>query len=97
MSDWKKLSSHVRTTMERMQLNIEDNSYTEYRLEDIKGSSPAIRKIKETTGIIAPSDLPVLIEGESGTGKDMFAHSIHQLSERSDFPFVKVNCAASSG
>lgn len=62
-------------------------------MEDIKGSSLAIRKIKETTGIIAPSDLPVLIEGESGTGKDMFAHSIHQLSERSDFPFVKVNCA----
>ena len=94
MSDWKKLSSHVRTTMERIQLNVADNSYTEYRLADIKGSSPAIRKIKETIEIIAPSDLPVLIEGESGTGKDMFAHSIHQLSERSDFPFVKVNCAA---
>ncbi|MEK3980840.1 sigma 54-interacting transcriptional regulator [Psychrobacillus sp. FSL K6-2836] len=94
MSDWKKLSSHVRNTMERIQLNIEDNSYTEYRLGDIKGTSPAIRKIKETIEIIAPSDLPVLIEGESGTGKDMFAHSIHQLSERSDYPFVKVNCAA---
>lgn len=94
MSDWKKLSSHVRNTMERIQLNLEDNSYSEYRLEEIKGSSPAIRKIKETVEIIAPSDLPVLIEGESGTGKDMFAHSIHQLSERSDFPFVKVNCAA---
>ncbi|WP_277586183.1 sigma-54 interaction domain-containing protein [Psychrobacillus antarcticus] len=94
MSDWKKLSSHVRNTMERIQLNIEDNSYTEYRLESIKGSSPAIRKIKDTIEIIAPSDLPVLIEGESGTGKDMFAHSIHQLSERSDCPFVKVNCAA---
>ncbi|WP_144510875.1 sigma-54-dependent Fis family transcriptional regulator [Bacillus sp. FJAT-22090] len=94
MSDWKKLSSHVRTTMERIQLNMEDNSYTEYKLGDIKGTSPAIRKIKETIETIAPSDLPVLIEGESGTGKDMFAHSIHQLSERSDCPFVKVNCAA---
>lgn len=94
MSDWKKLSSHVRNTMERIQLNIEDNSYTEYRLGDIKGTSPTIRKVKETIEIIAPSDLPVLIEGESGTGKDMFAHSIHQLSERSDYPFVKVNCAA---
>ena len=94
MSDWKKLSSHVRTTMERIQLNIEDNSYIEYKLSDIKGNSPAIRKIKETIEIIAPSDLPVLIEGESGTGKDMFAHSIHQLSDRSDSLFVKVNCAA---
>ncbi|SDM70732.1 PAS domain S-box-containing protein [Psychrobacillus sp. OK028] len=94
MSDWKKLSSHVRTTMERIQLNSDDNSYNEYKLGEIKGSSPAIRKIKETIEIIAPSELPVLIEGESGTGKDLFAHSIHQLSERSDFPFVKVNCAA---
>ncbi|WP_342598665.1 sigma 54-interacting transcriptional regulator [Psychrobacillus sp. FSL H8-0483] len=94
MSDWKKLSSHVRTTMERIQFNKEDNSYKEYRLADIKGTSSAMRKIKETVEMIAPSDLPVLIEGESGTGKEIFAHSIHQLSERSDAPFVKVNCAA---
>ncbi|MDF2067947.1 sigma 54-interacting transcriptional regulator [Bacillus sp. Cr_A10] len=94
MSDWKKLSSHVRTTMERIQLNKEDNSYKEYHLVDIKGTSVAMRKIKETIEMIAPSDLPVLIEGESGTGKEMFAHSIHQLSDRSDELFVKVNCAA---
>ncbi|GGA37472.1 sigma-54 interaction domain-containing protein [Psychrobacillus lasiicapitis] len=94
MSDWKKLSSHVRTTMERIQLNMEDNSYKDYYLGDIKGTSAAVRKIKETIEIIAPSDIPVLIEGESGTGKEIFAHSIHQLSERSNEPFVKVNCAA---
>lgn len=94
MSDWKKLSSHVRTTMERIQFNLEDNSYKEYRLADIKGTSSAMRKIKETIEMIAPSELPVLIEGESGTGKEIIAHSIHQLSERSDAPFVKVNCAA---
>lgn len=94
MSDWKKLSSHVRTTMERIQLNIEDNSYKVFRLEDIKGTSSGMRKIKDTIEMIAPSDLPVLIEGESGTGKEMFAYSIHQLSERADEPFVKVNCAA---
>ncbi|SER92392.1 Transcriptional regulator containing PAS, AAA-type ATPase, and DNA-binding Fis domains [Psychrobacillus sp. OK032] len=94
MSDWKKLSSHVRTTMERIQLNMEDDGYKEYYLGDIKGTSPAVRKIKETIEIIAPSDIPVLIEGESGTGKEIFAHSIHQLSERSNEPFVKVNCAA---
>ena len=44
--------------------------------------------------MIAPSDLPVLIEGESGTGKELFAQSIHYLSNRSDKPFIKVNCAA---
>ena len=94
MTDWKKLSSHVRTTMDRIQLNMEDNSFNEYRLVDIKGTSASIRKIKETIEIIAPSDIPVLIEGESGTGKEIFAHNIHQLSERSSEPFVKVNCAA---
>lgn len=93
MSDWKKLSSHVRTTIERIQMNMEDNGYKDYHLGDIKGTSVAVRKIKETIEIIAPSDIPVLIEGESGTGKEIFAHSIHQLSERSNEPFVKVNCA----
>ena len=44
--------------------------------------------------MIAPSDLSVLVEGESGTGKELFAQSIHERSERSDLPFVKINCAA---
>ncbi len=65
-----------------------------YRLEDIRGSSKVIRNIKETIQMIAPSDLPVLIQGESGTGKELFAHSIHYLSDRSEKPFIKLNCAA---
>ena len=79
-----------------------ENSYSElllstgsaYRLEDIRGSSEVIRSIKETIQMIAPSDLPVLIQGESGTGKELFAHSIHHLSNRSEKPFIKINCAA---
>ena len=53
-----------------------------------------IRTIKETIQMIAPSNLPVLIQGESGTGKELFAHSIHYLSDRSEKPFIKINCAA---
>lgn len=94
LSDWKKLSAHVRTTMERIDMNSIDTSKQDYRMADIKGNSPVMRKIKETISMIAPSDLPILIEGESGTGKEMFARSIHQLSVRASEPFVKVNCAA---
>jgi transcriptional regulator with PAS, ATPase and Fis domain len=94
MTDWKKLSSHVRTTMEKIQLTSTDSNKNFYKLEDIKGSSQAIRSIKETIQMIAPSDLSVLIEGESGTGKELFAQSIHEQSDRSDLPFVKINCAA---
>jgi transcriptional regulator with PAS, ATPase and Fis domain len=94
MTDWKKLSSHVRTTMEKIHLTSTDANHNFYRLEDIKGSSQAIRSIKETIQMIAPSDLSVLIEGESGTGKELFAQSIHEQSDRADLPFVKINCAA---
>lgn len=93
MTDWKKLSSHVRTTMDKIQMTSE-NSNPKSHLEDIKGSSKAIRSIKETIQMIAPSDLSVLIEGESGTGKELFAQSIHEQSDRTDLPFVKINCAA---
>ncbi|MET1014599.1 MAG: sigma 54-interacting transcriptional regulator [Paenisporosarcina sp.] len=94
MTDWKKLSSHVRTTMDKITMNTDESNQKSYRLDDIKGSSKAIRSIKETIQMIAPSDLSVLIEGESGTGKELFAQSIHERSERSDLPFVKINCAA---
>lgn len=94
MNDWKKLSSHVRTTMDKINMTSHEAPNKLYRLEDIKGSSKAIRSIKETIQMIAPSDLSVLIEGESGTGKELFAQSIHERSERAEFPFVKINCAA---
>lgn len=94
MTDWKKLSSHVRTTMDKITMNSQESNQKSYQLEDIKGSSQAIRSIKETIQMIAPSDLSVLVEGESGTGKELFAQSIHERSERSDLPFVKINCAA---
>lgn len=93
MNDLKKLSAHVRVTME--QINTHTNQYSEtlYSLSNIKGSSNSIRKLKETITMIASTKLPVLIEGEIGTGKEMFAQSIHRLSDRSDSPFVKINCS----
>nr|WP_106783920.1 sigma 54-interacting transcriptional regulator [Lysinibacillus timonensis] len=93
LNDWKKLSSQVRQSM--VQIESFNKQYRDsfYSLSDIKGSSISIRKIKETITMIAPTKLPVLIEGEIGTGKEMLAHSIHVLSERADSDFVKFNCS----
>ncbi len=60
----------------------------------IIGGTPAIAKLFEQIGIVAPTTATVLIEGETGTGKELAARAIHARSSRTDQPFVKVNCAA---
>jgi transcriptional regulator with PAS, ATPase and Fis domain len=60
----------------------------------IIGESPEIQKAIETLETVAPTDLTVLITGETGTGKEVFANAIHLLSNRRKYPFVSVNCGA---
>ena len=60
----------------------------------IIGSSGAMAEVRERIVQIAPTNSAVLIEGESGTGKDFLAHAIHAISLRSSAPFITVNCAA---
>ena len=60
----------------------------------IIGESPAIQKLKNTIAKLARSQAPVYIQGESGSGKELVAKQIHQLSARSDAKFVPVNCGA---
>jgi transcriptional regulator with PAS, ATPase and Fis domain len=67
---------------------------TKYSLADIVGSSPGIKACKEQVKRIAKSNSNVLITGESGVGKELFAHAIHNESSRKDAPFIRVNCAA---
>ena len=69
-----------------------DQSPTEF--DGIVGSSPALRAALDQVRMVAPTDSTVLIEGETGTGKELIAHAIHIHSERRTRPFVKVNCAA---
>ena len=69
-----------------------DGSSNEF--EGIVGSSPALRGVLDQVRIVAPTGSTVLIEGETGTGKEVIAQAIHMHSQRRHGPFVKVNCAA---
>jgi transcriptional regulator with GAF, ATPase, and Fis domain len=64
------------------------------RFEQIIGDSPALESVLEQVERVAPTDSTVLIEGETGTGKELIAHAIHNLSSRCGRPFIKLNCAA---
>lgn len=65
-----------------------------YRFSDILGRSPAIRDAKRLSENFADAQFTVMLYGETGTGKEMFAQSIHNASPRRDGPFVAINCTA---
>ncbi len=58
------------------------------------GESPAFQEVLRNIRVVAPTGTTVLVQGETGTGKELIAQALHELSERSKQPFVKVNCAA---
>jgi transcriptional regulator with GAF, ATPase, and Fis domain len=64
------------------------------RFERIIGDSPALEAVLEQVERVAPTNSTVLIQGETGTGKELIAHAIHNISPRCGRPFVRVNCAA---
>ena len=71
-----------------------DQDRSPRRFEQIIGSSPALESVLEQVEQVAPTDSTVLIQGETGTGKELVARAIHNLSARCGRPFVKLNCAA---
>jgi transcriptional regulator with GAF, ATPase, and Fis domain len=66
----------------------------EHRFEQVIGNSPALEAVLEQVERVAPTDSTVIIQGETGTGKELIAHAIHNLSLRCGRPFIRLNCAA---
>jgi hypothetical protein len=62
--------------------------------DDLIGSSNSMREVQKTIGLVADSDATVLITGETGTGKEVVARTIHRVGARSAGPFMALNCAA---
>jgi formate hydrogenlyase transcriptional activator len=75
-------------------LLIEERFHRAHRGEEIIGESPALKDVLRQLEIVAPTDATILLQGETGTGKELIARAIHRLSARQDRPFVTVNCAA---
>ncbi len=66
----------------------------QHNFDDIVGTSAGLRAVLEQVQVVAPTDSTVLINGETGTGKELVARAIHKISSRSNRAFVKLNCAA---
>ena len=73
---------------------LESEIQTELGFEEVVGQSPALREVLKNVRVVAPTDSTVLLLGETGTGKELMARSLHALSSRRDHGFIKLNCAA---
>lgn len=73
---------------------LEDEINVENRFDEIVGESSGLRTVLRQIETVAPTDATVLIQGETGTGKELLARAIHRLSARSERTFIKLNCAA---
>jgi len=85
-------ASAARLEEERLYLELEMKA--EYNFEDLVGKSSALRKVLDQVAIVAPTGSTVLLHGETGTGKELVARAIHNLSPRRERTFVRLNCAA---
>jgi formate hydrogenlyase transcriptional activator len=84
----------LKNKLEEEKLYLEEEIRDERYFEDIIGNSSALRRVLQEVETVAPADSTVLIMGETGTGKELIARAIHNLSARRDRTLVKVNCAA---
>jgi len=84
----------LKEQLSKEKLYLEDEIRTEMNFSQIIGNSASLRRVLKGVGTVAPTDSTVLIYGETGTGKELVARAIHDLSPRRSKPFVKLNCAA---
>ena len=86
--------TEARDRLEEERLYLESEISSEHNFEDIVGKSAALRKVLDQVAIVAPTQSTALLHGETGTGKELFARAIHNLSPRRERTFVRLNCAA---
>ncbi len=86
--------SRLKDKLARENVYLESEIRNELGFEDIVGKSPALRRVLDEIATVAPTDSTVLIYGETGTGKELIARALHNLSSRQSNAFVKLNCAA---
>jgi formate hydrogenlyase transcriptional activator len=84
----------LNAQLAREKLYLEDEIRSDHLFEEIIGRSPALTRVLREIETVAPTDSTVLISGETGSGKELVARAIHQLSARRVNAFVKLNCAA---
>src|SRR5467141_1503376 len=84
----------LKEKLSQEKLYLEDEIRTEMNFAQIIGNSASLRRVLKNVETVAPTDSTVLIYGETGTGKELIARGIHDLSPRRAKPFVKLNCAA---
>src|SRR6267154_181304 len=84
----------LKEQLSKEKLYLEDEIRTEMNFAQIVGKSASLRRVLKQVETVAPTDSTVLIYGETGTGKELIARAIHDLSPRRSKPFVKLNCAA---
>src|SRR3989441_5767587 len=84
----------LKNKLAEEKLSLEEEIRSEFNFEEIIGESPALKRPLAQVELPAPAGTTVLLLGETGTGKEVFARAIHNLSPRRERTFVKVNCAA---
>jgi DNA-binding NtrC family response regulator len=94
--DLNRLLITVRNALDKSQLVNETKLLKKKvpKIKEIIGESESIRQIRETIAKVAPTEARVLVTGSNGTGKELVARWIHELSPRANAPFIEVNCAA---
>jgi len=86
--------AQLKARLEQEKIYLQEEIKTQHNFEEIIGESPPIRKVLKAVEMVAPTDATVLLIGETGTGKELLARAVHNLSPRKDRALVKVNCAA---
>ena len=86
--------AQLRDKLAKEKLYLEEEIQTDYNFEEIVGDSQALKRVLKAVQTVAVTDSTVLILGETGSGKELVARALHNLSDRRERTFVKLNCAA---